>query len=506
MNSIHTNPKPLPEPSNVAERALIGALIQDGAAYPVAVSVGVVDESFTDAECRDAWVAVRCLHEKGKPVDPLTVSELMSGDQAENMLVLGELMDACPTSVNARAYAEQVADAHRRERLRTAARMVVESLAKGGAVDVVAEQLKAAGEAVGGAGAADCGLSFEDAANFIETTPPPLDPIIDGAFERGDKVELVGGSKQRKSFFLIDFLLHLAAGRDWLGFRIPKRRRVVYVNLELKRDWVHRRIHRTARAYGMTAEDVRGFFRVVNARGKGGIVRQHLAAFVRGEDADLVALDPRYKLMLPGESENAGEGVAGILAMMDDIAEGGSAVLVVHHDSKGDQTGKSVADRGGGSGWAARDVDCKFTLSPQRDDPDNAAIVESMRRNYAPVAPFAVRWEDHRFEMAEDLAAVPFGSEERRRVGKVKAKPTIEDCEPHLLAVAVEAMGRGELLGKAQQRIPLAARQVVRDALDGLVRTGKVASTPRAGQKNGAVKYGLPATIHAYMNPPLPPG
>ena len=165
----------------------------------------------------------------------------------------------------------------------------------------------------------------------------------------------------------------------------------------------------------------------------------------------------------------------------------------------------SVADRGGGSGWAARDVDCKFTLSPQRDEPDTAAIVESMRRNYAPVEPFAVRWEDHRFEMAEDLAAVPFGLEERRRAGKVKAKPTIEDCEPHLLAVAVEPMGRGELLGKAQQRIPLAARQVVRDALDGLVRTGRLASTPRAGQKDGAVKYGLPETIKTYMNPPLPP-
>ena len=198
-----------------------------------------------------------------------------------------------------------------------------------------------AGEAGETKKAADCGLAFEDAADFIETAPPPLDPIIENAFERGDKVELVGGSKQRKSFFLIDLLFHLAAGRDWLGFKIPKRRRVVYVNLELKRDWVHRRIHRTARAYGMAAEDVRGFFRVVNARGKGGIVREHLAAFLRGEDADLVALDPRYKLMLPGESENAGEGVAGILAMMDAIAENGSAVLVVHHDSKGDQAGKS---------------------------------------------------------------------------------------------------------------------------------------------------------------------
>jgi hypothetical protein len=41
-------------------------------------------------------------------------------------------------------------------------------------------------------------------------------------------------------------------------------------------------------------------------------------------------------------------------------------------------------------------------------------------------------------------------------------------------------------------------------ALDGLIRTGKLASTPRAGQKDGAVKYGLPEVVKAYMNPPLP--
>lgn len=163
-----TKPVPLPdpsEPSNVAERALIGALLQDGAAYPVAVSAGVVDESFTDAGCRDAWVAVRRLHENGKPVDPLTVSELMRGDQGENLLTLGEWMDDCPTAVNAGSYAAQVAVAHRRERLRTAARLAVETLGRGGDVSVVAAQLREAGEAaeVGGADA----LAVVDDVPFV---------------------------------------------------------------------------------------------------------------------------------------------------------------------------------------------------------------------------------------------------------------------------------------------------------------------------------------------------
>ena len=136
-----------------AERALIGAILQDAeSAYPVAVAAGVVDAAFTDALCRDAWMAVRRLRDTGKPVDPLTVSELMRGEQSANLLALGECMDLCPTATNARAYAEQVADAYRRESLRTAARLAVETLEKGGAVDDVAAQLRAAGEAVEGGG------------------------------------------------------------------------------------------------------------------------------------------------------------------------------------------------------------------------------------------------------------------------------------------------------------------------------------------------------------------
>lgn len=485
----------------LSESALIGALLQwHDTVRPICLEVGITEASFTVERCARAWQTMERMVSEGKPIELGSVSENYGDDAFAAMQELEPMLKDCGTSAHAKYYAQQVRVAERRRDLAMTVRDVQERLAKGGDVNVLAAQLKEASEAVGGAG----GLKFVEAADLIETEPPILDPIISEAFERGDKVELIGGSKQRKSFFLIDLCFHLALGRDWLGFKIPKRRRVVYVNLELKDAWIHRRIHRNAKAYSIAAGEVRGYFRIINARGKGGIVRKNLAATMRREDGvDLVFVDPRYKLMLPGESENQGEGVGGILAMMDDIAEAGPAAGVVHHDSKGDQSEKSVADRGGGSGWAGRDVDFKFTLSPQRDEPDNAAVVESMRRNYAPVEPFCIRWKNHRFELAPDLAPVKFGVEERRRQKKVKSKPTITDCESHILAVAVEPMGRNELIGHTQQRMPQAARQTIRDCVDSCLRRGKLAQTPRTGNKNGAVKYGTPEAIKSYINPKL---
>lgn len=346
------------------------------------------------------------------------------------------------------------------------------------------------------------GLVVVDAADYVEKDPPPLDPIIEGSFERGDKGELVAGSKERKTYWLQQAFICLSTGRNFLNFKIPKRRRVMWVNMELKEDWGWRRIHKLAKTMNVQPAELRGWFKIVNARGKGQLVRDSIDKIAVKYGADVVGLDPRYKLHLPGESENKGEGVQGILELIDRIAEAGPAVLTVHHDAKGDNSEKSTADRGGGSGWAGRDVDFKFTLSAQRDEPDAAAVVESLCRNYPPAPPFCVRWTDGRFELADDLSPAKYGAEDRKR--QAQAKPSMEDCEPVILAVAAVAMGKQELIGKVAGQVKRASRDNIRAAIDSLVRTGRLVHTDRAGNKNGAVRYGTPEAIREYRNPRLP--
>lgn len=484
--------------SSLTERALIGAILQEhDRIFPVVQTAGITAASFTDTICRRAWDAMAALREGRKIVDLVTVSENYGGDAGTAMLELGAIVNLCPTTAHAFHYAQEVRQAERRRGLHTAARMAMEQLDKGGAVDVVASQLKDATEVAGGGMEQ---ILSTDAADYLENDPPPHDPVLDGVFELGDKVELIGGSKRRKSFAAIELAVHVATGRDWLGLHIPSRRRVVFFNLELRDRWIHRRIRRACRAHGIDPADLRGWLFLVNARGRGATVRARLVELARRDRAELVIVDPRYKLHLPGEAENAGEGIAGILDLFDRVAESGPAVLVVHHDPKGDAGDRAIADRGGGSSWAGRDVDARLTLTPQKTDPEGASVVSVMVRNFPPVPDFCIRWEDDRFRLDADLMPLPFTSWDRRKaLNGGGAGRTAESFEAVALEAAREPLNRNDLLSKIQAAG--ASRDLARACVEGLVSRGDLAHTPRQGAKNGAVKYGLPAVLKNYMNP-----
>lgn len=47
-----------------------------------------------------------------------------------------------------------------------------------------------------------------------------------------------------KSWLLLDWAIHLAAGRDWLGFHVPQARRVLYIDEEMPERVLRRRLKR----------------------------------------------------------------------------------------------------------------------------------------------------------------------------------------------------------------------------------------------------------------------
>ena len=81
------------------------------------------------------------------------------------------------------------------------------------------------------------------------------DPTI---LERGDKVELIAPSKCRKSFFALDLAIHCAAGIPFRGLAIPKPRKVPLVNLDIKRDWMKRRVLSRLDGYNLKPSATRG--------------------------------------------------------------------------------------------------------------------------------------------------------------------------------------------------------------------------------------------------------
>src|ERR1019366_1572546 len=121
----------------------------------------------------------------------------------------------------------------------------------------------------------------------------------------------------------------------------------------------------------------------------------------RHEGFALIILDPIYKLY-GGTDENAAGDVAALLNSLERLAvETGAAIAFGAHFAKGNAAGKEAIDRISGSGVFARDPDSLLIFT--KHESEDAFTVEPILRNFAPVAPFAVRWHFPLMQLAADL-------------------------------------------------------------------------------------------------------
>jgi len=284
-------------------------------------------------------------------------------------------------------------------------------------------------------------LDFIDAAAWLDSDPPEPDNILAETFDAGDKVVIIGSSKLRKSFLLLQMTLSLAAGRNFLTWQIAKSRRVLHVQFEIKAHHFHRRVKRLARALNIAAADLGDRLQIINGRGLGligpaGIERIQKAAMTF--KPEIIALDPLYKLSVG--VENAAEDSKIILNAFDVLAEQtGAAVVFIHHDSKGSPGDRDIRDRGAGSNVLGRDYDACLTMTTHSQDPD-ATVMEILLRNYRPQEPFVVSW-------TEDESG-NFKFEERRDLMPDKKTSKSKASQPALsfyLPVAEAILGDGEI-------------------------------------------------------------
>ena len=335
-------------------------------------------------------------------------------------------------------------------------------------------------------------LKVVDAADWIETEPPPLDPIIEDMFETTDKVALIGASKLRKSFLALQIALHLAAGMDLLAWKVPKRRKVLLVQLEMKAGHFHRRVRKMAYTLGITRAVIDSNLQIVNGRGVT-VDMDAVAACAKEFGAEIIIFDPLYKLLLG--DENSAEDMKPVLAAFDRLAEATrAAVMYVHHDAKGNPADRNVRDRGAGSGVLGRDYDCCITMTAHRDDLD-AVVIEVLQRNYKPQMPFTIGWCEGSFRVA-DLAAV--SAKGGTRPNPVSAKPAEEYCDE-----AAKLFGPpitlAEFVDLLRTRLGL-TQQKARSVQEAVLRTKKLKRTGRRYGRGGPIYIGKAEEIDALEN------
>ena len=106
---------------------------------------------------------------------------------------------------------------------------------------------------------------------------------------------------------------------------------------------------------------------------------------------NLITIDAKYRLFGNGLEENSNDDQTTFHNMIDKFAkEMNCPILLIHHATKGDQSGKAVTDIGSGGGSQSRAVDLHMTIRPHQQP--GLAVLDAAVRSFAPVEPVTLRW------------------------------------------------------------------------------------------------------------------
>ena len=312
---------------------------------------------------------------------------------------------------------------------------------------------------------------MEDAAELI-AKPIVLPPdVIEGVLHRGAKMVLGGGSKTFKTWTLVDLAVSVATGTDWLAKFPTKRGRVLYINLELQGGFFTKRLRDVCDAEQLHLEP--GYLKVWNLRGKAADItklRPLLLQWIGGNDYVLIIIDPIYKLLGLRDENKAGD-IASLLNEIEALAvETAAAIAFGAHYSKGNQAGKEVIDRIGGSGVFARDPDSILNFT--RHEEENCFTVDATLRNHPPLEAFVARWA-HPLMCADNLLDP----------GKLKqpgGRPEIYRAE-ELLELITQPMAANEIVKAAKEELGMPERRVF-ELLKELKQAGRIVQSEKRGK------------------------
>jgi hypothetical protein len=451
------------------EQAVLG-IVLGNAFLPEALQA----DHFADPACLLVYDTIRKLAAAGRPVDLVaTVGALREAgnlDRAGGALFVDALVETAPVSEHLGYHLARL-ETMRRRRLIRRAGLRLQDTASNPQLDESGKLDSRAAEIMADlAGADSSHAAALEATAWLQNPLPEPEQVFRGAFDLNTKTCVVGPSKARKSFFLLQAAVSLAAGLPaFLAWQIAKARPVLYANLEIPPAHFQRRLRRMVKALAAAPEALKGRLHILNGRGMApDAVTALIVSEARRVRAEVLILDPIYKL-IPGD-ESKQENVKSLLSIMDRIcASTGAAMVYVHHGTKGEAGDRLMIDRAAGSGVLARDVDCLISLVHHIEDP--LLVVEQVARSYPPVDAFTIRWDEEadRFQVEDGVAPAVRTSANRKRTGTVGK--AISDAD--VLALVKTKPLTHSTIQEAMKGLGL-PREKARATLDRLVEDGAV--------------------------------
>jgi hypothetical protein len=207
-----------------------------------------------------------------------------------------------------------------------------------------------------------------------EYPPEMREPLIDGLLRRGEIMNWIGAPKTGKSWLLARLMLGMVSGHGFTAKRqdlIITPGRVLLIDVELHPETLANRLHDCARQIKATAEQLRQGLDIMTLRGQWATL-DDVEATIEAQPPrtwSMIALDAFYRFIPAGMRENENADMTQIYNQLDRIArKADSAIVVVHHTTKGTQTEKSTMDVGAGAGAIGRATDSHVTFLRHRKD------------------------------------------------------------------------------------------------------------------------------------------
>ncbi len=195
-----------------------------------------------------------------------------------------------------------------------------------------------------------------DFADFIAIEYPPREWILTDLLQVRDTVMVHSWRGVGKSLFALGIALAVATGSDFLRFRAPRRRAVLYIDGEMPREDIQERFKRMHA--GMAPHLPRPALRTISADvleyglpslassdGRRAVEATLAAARKAGRPIELIVIDSQATLCRASEDSNREESWHAMQDWLLALRRAGVAVLIVHHDGKtGRQRGTSAIE------------------------------------------------------------------------------------------------------------------------------------------------------------------
>lgn len=273
----------------------------------------------------------------------------------------------------------------------------------------------------------------------LESSYSQLRPIlISDILRKGEVCNLISAAKVGKSFLVGDLAISCATGNTWLGKSVTQGK-VLVLDFELHKETFVSRYRKIQQAKGVQVQQ--GQIDVALFRGTKTDLRQleKIVSDIQTDEYSLIILDALYRVIPKGVSENDNAGMLGVYDVLDHFAEStGAAWVVVHHTSKGDQSGKNTVDVGSGAGSINRAVDSIIAI--REHEAKDHAVIDVKNRSFPNMEPFSAKWEYPVWNLATTEPVL----KTLNKSGRKK-----KDHETEREAILLELRGSGEAIAQS---------------------------------------------------------